>query len=273
MKKETKNLIGLGAVGAIAYLAYNQLSPSDETLGGSGTFAGLGSGESVSDQGILGTSDSGINYSFNFPEVPSFSPDGGGMPDGGGEDNPIITDTGDNPAPITKKEAVSSGNASKSETSGSLSSSLGQVFGTPEQKTNERGDYYTTSAGGGAGAIKGQSIGETVLNLLSGKTASGKSGSGNSLPTGASTEVSSYKLPSNLDSLKDVPAPVNTSGVMKAGYNSGNMDFLPSNYNSGSKKVSTPAPSTKKVVSLNDAKTGSVAKSSPTVKKKVTKVK
>ncbi|MDD3041166.1 hypothetical protein [Bacteroides sp.] len=271
MKKETKNLIGLGAVGAIAYLAYNQLSPSDESLGGSGTFAGLGSGESVSDQGILGTSDSGINYSFNFPEVPSFSPDGGGIIGGG--DNPIITDTGDTSLPVSKKEAVSSGNASKAETSGSLSASLGQVFGTPEQKTNERGDYYTSPAGGGAGAIKGQSIGETVLNLLSGKTASGKSGSGNSLPTGASTEVSSYKLPSNLDSLKGMPAPVNTSGVMKAGYNSGDMDFLPSNYNSGVKKVSTPATSTKKVLSLNDAKNGSVAKSSPTVKKKVTKVK
>jgi hypothetical protein len=190
MEKQTKSLIGIGLLGVAAYWAYTQLSGEEETtIGGSGSFTGLGGGETGA-QGALdnltGTSDSGIAYNINLPSVDT------GLvesilnePTSGSGD--LVT------SPVTptatKKEAVSSSKPTTSSGGGildSIATSLSQVFGTESQKTNERGDYYTTAAGGGAGAIKGQSLGEMALNLLSGKTASGKSVDA-TLPTGAST--------------------------------------------------------------------------------------
>lgn len=198
-EKTIKSAIGLGAVGIAAYLAYTQLFGAAEntTIGGSGSFSGLGGAESLTDEGISGQSESGVSYNINLPQVDTSgisalmsggssildSGDSGASGSSGGS---VITGAGEIPIVTSKKSAVVSGDSTKAETSGSLSSSLAQVFGTEAQKTNERGDYYTTAAGGGAGAIKGKSLGEMALNLLTGKTASGASVSG-SLPTGAST--------------------------------------------------------------------------------------
>jgi hypothetical protein len=189
-EKTTKALIGIGVIGLAAYYYLNQQTEESTTLGGSGSFAGLGGLEEATGgalDNLAGTSESGISYNINLPEV-----DYSGLsnlinaPEAVEDSNTVITSKGDSEPVLTKKAATTAKDSTKAETSGSLSSSLAQVFGTEAQKTNERGDYYTTAAGGGAGAIKGQSLGQMALNLLTGKTASGKTVS-STLPTGAST--------------------------------------------------------------------------------------
>lgn len=192
-----KTVIGLGAVGVAAYLAYSQLTKTDsETIGGSGAFSGLGGGESLTSEGLTGTSDSGINYNISLPAVDTsgisqFISGGGSIldesEDTGG--NSIITGGGEIVQAVTKKAATSAGDSTKSETSGSLSSSLAQVFGTQAQRTNERGDYYTTAAGGGAGAIKGKSLGEMFIDSV--KKVTSSEGVDTKIYTGASTATQS----------------------------------------------------------------------------------
>jgi len=304
-EKTIKTVIGLGAVGIAAYLAYAQLSGEEGTsIGGSGTFSGLGGAESLTEEGISGTSDSGVSYNINLPQVDtsgisalisggSSILDGGEVVTSGGSGDSVITGAGEIKAVASKKAAVSAGDTTKAETSGSLSSSLAQVFGTEAQKTNERGDYYTTPAGGGAGAIKGQSLGQMALNILTGKTSSGKSVS-SSLPTGASTADSGYTIPSSSElksifaadtakkeamaaaiSQTKIAAPVQTnltpyeqlqaSGLLKSSSGSS------SSTTTKKEAVSTPT-ATKKTVSLKEAKNSSRIASTGT-SKKVIKVK
>lgn len=200
MEKQAKSLIGISLIGLTAYWAYNQFTADDSTtIGGSGSFAGLGGSESTSEGGlgdIAGTSDSGISYNINLPSVDTAPLEAMLTAPTTASTGDVLTTTGAETPIVTKKEAVISASPTKgSSTLNSLSTSLSQVFGTEAQKTNERGDYYTTAAGGGAGAIKGLSLGEQAINLLSGKTASGKSTSG-SLPTGTSTESRNLGLTS-----------------------------------------------------------------------------
>ena len=309
-EKSIKTFIGLGAVGIAAYLAYTQLSGEENTsIGGSGAFSGLGGSEGLTSEGIAGTSDSGISYNINLPQV-----DTGGISSfiTGGSDilsddktvtsgDSIITGGGDIKAVTSKKEAVTSGDSTKAETSGSLSSSLAQVFGTEAQKTNERGDYYTTAAGGGAGAIKGQSLGQMALNILTGKTVSGQTVNAGSLPTGATTAadpkyslagvdvkavlqadtakktaqaatIPSYLTQASVDYNKNTsPAQMlQDSGLLKS---SSSSTSAATTTKKEAATVSTPA--AKKVVSLAQASSGNAAKTSTssTTVKKVIKVK
>lgn len=212
-EKTIKSAVGLGAVGLAAYLAYSQLAGKEDStsLGGSGSFSGLGGAESLTEEGISGTSDSGVSYNINLPQVDTSGVSalisGGTVSPTASEDKTVtsvLTGAGESAAVLTKKTASSAGlSTTAAETSGSLSASLGQVFGTPSQRTNERGDYYTTAAGGGAGQIKGLSLGEMALNLLSGKTASGQSSKSEALPTGATTANSGYNIPSSSE-LKNI---------------------------------------------------------------------
>ena len=193
-EKTIKSVIGIGAVSLAAYLAYTQLTGEEsQSIGGSGTFSGLGGAESLTEEGISGTSDSGVSYNINLPQVDtsgisalvsggSSILDGG---DSGGSGDSVITGGGEVKVVSSKKAAVNAGDSTKAETSGSLSSSLAQVFGTPAQKTNERGDYYTTSAGGGAGAVKGKSLGEMFIDTVKNVTTS--KGVDTKIYTGAST--------------------------------------------------------------------------------------
>ncbi|ATB56191.1 hypothetical protein [Methanosarcina spherical virus] len=193
MDRKSKAIIGVGVIAA----AYLYMSGSKtEDVGSGGNFGGLGGGGTL--EGFEGVTDSGTPYNISFPAVdPS--------PIIKMINDPVISGSNEviktNPEiPIdttTKKSALTS--STPKETDGSLSSSLAQVFGTESQKTNDRGDYYATSAGGGAGAIKGKSIGETVIGFLTdsykeSKTAASK------LPTGASTSTQ-YTLPSNVGDL------------------------------------------------------------------------
>lgn len=193
MDNRGKAIIGIGVIAA-AYLYMSGAKTEDIVSGGN--FGGLGGGGSV--EGIEGITDSGTPYNISFPAVdpsPIIKMINDPVSSGNNEVIKTVTETLNEPS--TKKSALTSSNAK--ETDGSLSSSLAQVFGTETQKTNDRGDYYTTSAGGGAGAIKGKSIGETVIGFLSdsykgSKTAAAK------LPTGAST-ATQYTLPSNVGDL------------------------------------------------------------------------
>jgi len=303
-EKSIKTVIGLGAVGVAAYLAYSQLTKSDsETIGGSGAFSGLGGGESLTSEGLTGTSDSGINYNISLPAVDTsgisqFISGGGSILDetestGG---NSVITGSGEVIQAVTKKAAVSAGDSTKSETSGSLSSSLAQVFGTQAQKTNERGDYYTTAAGGGAGAIKGKSLGEMFIDSV--KKVTSSEGVDTKIYTGASTatnpkydltgvdvkgilqadktkkeemekaisqtKIGAYTAPSDpLQALKD-------SGIVKSTYNP--------NSSTTTKKealtsTSTGSQTTKKTISLKEASSGYRGTTTTTGTKKVIKVK
>lgn len=196
MEKNTKSIIGIGLLGLAAYWAYTQFTGEEEiTIGGSGSFTGLGgAGETRGETGLLdniaGTSDSGVSYNINLPSVDTGMIESILNQPTASNGEAVITSS---PTAPTKKEAVTT---SKPATSSggildSIAGSLSQVFGTESQKTNERGDYYTTAAGGGAGAVKGLSLGEQALNLLSGKTASGKTIGDATLPTGATTATDS----------------------------------------------------------------------------------
>ena len=174
MDKKAKVIIGIGALAA----TYFMLSSSNsEDVGGSGNFGGLGSGGI---EELSGQTDSGIPYNISFPSIdpsPIFSimnePAGG---------NTVLTSDAETPIK-TKKESVVSSNIQEQD--GSLASSLAQVFGTQAQKTNERGDYYTTSAGGGAGAVKGKSLGEMFIDTA--KKVTSSKGVDTKIYTGAST--------------------------------------------------------------------------------------
>ena len=193
MDNRGKAIIGIGVIAA-AYLYMSGAKTED--IGSGGNFGGLGGGGSM--EGIEGITDSGTPYNISFPAVdPSPIIKMMSDPVSSGSDEVIKTATETLNEPTTKKSALTSSNAK--ETNGSISSSLAQVFGTETQKTNDRGDYYTTSAGGGAGAIKGKSIGETVIGFLSDSYKGSKTEAAK-LPTGAST-ATQYTLPSNVGDL------------------------------------------------------------------------
>jgi hypothetical protein len=186
MDKKSKALIGVGVIAATAYLI--SMNKSTEQTFGSGNFGGLGGGGLESVEGVT---DSGTPYNITFPQIdPSpiikliDQPVSSGRVD---EDTDVITTVTEKVSTptTTKKTALSQ---DRKEQSGSFTSSLAQVFGTEDQKTNVRGDYYTTPAGGGAGAIKGKSIGEMVTSFLSQSYEKSKTYASN-IPTGATTAV------------------------------------------------------------------------------------
>lgn len=176
MDNKSKAIIGIGALAA-AYIMFAGTKSDD--IGGSGNFGGFGSGGV---EELSGVSDSGIPYNISFPSIdpsPIFSMMSEPAKTGG---STAVTSDVETPI-LTKKESVVSSNLQEQD--GSLASSLAQVFGTQAQKTNKRGDYYTTSAGGGAGAIKGKSLGEMFIDTA--KKVTSSKGVDTKIYTGAST--------------------------------------------------------------------------------------
>jgi len=162
MDKKAKVIIGIGALAATYFML-------------SSNFGGLGSGGL---EELSGETDSGIPYNISFPAIdpsPIFSIMNEPAKTGG---SPVVTSDVETPIK-TKKESVVSSNLQEQD--GSLASSLAQVFGTESQKTNERGDYYTTSAGGG----KGENLGTKLVKAISNITTS--KGVDTKIYTGAST--------------------------------------------------------------------------------------
>jgi hypothetical protein len=186
MDKKSKAIIGVGVIAATAYLI-SMNKTGEESFGG-GNFGGLGGGGLES---IEGVTDSGTPYNISFPAVDPTpiiklidQPVSSGT--SGGDSDLITTVTEKVSTPTTTKKSALS--QDRIEQSGSFTTSLAQVFGAENQKTNVRGDYYTTPAGGGAGAIKGKSIGEMVTGFLSQSYKASKTEAA-MLPTGASTAV------------------------------------------------------------------------------------
>lgn len=287
MDKKSKALIGVGVIAATAYLISMNNKSTEQTFG-SGNFGGLGGGGLES---IEGVTDSGTPYNITFPQIdPSpiikliDQPVSSGRVDEDGDVITTVTEKVSTPT-TTKKSALSQ---DRIEQSGSFTTSLAQIFGTEDQKTNIRGDYYTTPAGGGAGAIKGKSIGEMVTSFLSQSYEKSKTYASN-IPTGATTAVDpKYSISS------DAIAALQAEQARKAEIQEAIDKFNIATYSSGSgsgvketlqttKKEAT----TKKVVSLQEAASrsyndlvsktsssssksvGSSTTSTPTTKKKV----
>lgn len=251
MDKKSKALIGVGVIAATAYLI--SMNKTGEEGFGSGNFGGLGGGGLES---IEGVTDSGTPYNISFPAVDPTpiiklidQPVSSGRTDGDSDVITTVTEKVSTPTTTTKKSALSQ---DRIEQSGSFTSSLAQVFGTEDQKTNVRGDYYTTAAGGGAGAIKGKSIGEMVTSFLSQSYEKSKTYATN-LPTGASTAVDpKYSISA------DAIAALQAEQASKAQLQETIDKFNIATYSSGSgvkealqttKKEAT----TKKVISLQEA--------------------
>jgi len=253
LTKNQKILVGVGALAGILFL-----TQSDEQAygGGSGAFGGgFGGDGSIGETGVSGVSDSGTPYSFNFPTpdtswVSSFmapSTSGSVMT----EPTPVIT---------PKKESASmiSTSSGTSGSSGGLTSSLAQIFGTPSQRVDERGDAITSPSGGGSGAIKGESLGTKFINAAKNAFAAEKDPA-NRTPTGASTSISSptVTLPKKL-----VESSQAAGAIAEAGY--GQTLFSPTKSSSSSKsstvvkKVSTTPAKTeqKKSWTLAEVKAG-----------------
>lgn len=292
MEKATKALIGVGVIAA-AYF-YMSGSKTDD-VGSGGNFGGLGGGESM--ESIEGITDSGTPYNISFPTVdpsPIIKLINDPVNSGSSEDDIVSTVTETvNDTVTTKKDALIS--EDQKEQDRSLSSSLGHVFGSENQKTNSRGDYYTSAAGGGAGAIKGKSIGETVVSFLSQSYKDSKTEKA-VLPVGASTYADPKYSLTGVDvkavlqadqtkktqmqeainqtkigaytPISDPMQALKDSGIVKSTSSSSKSS---GGVSGSSKSIST---STKKAVSLAEAKNSSRIKSQPsTGSGKVIKVK
>lgn len=71
-KQKVGAIAGLGLVAAIGYYLYASTQTEVTTIGGSGSFTGLGGSEGLLTGGnaaLAGTSDSGINYNIALPAV------------------------------------------------------------------------------------------------------------------------------------------------------------------------------------------------------------
>lgn len=267
-KQKAGAIAGLGLAAIVGYYLYAGGQEEETTIGGSGSFSGLGGSEGLltgQDTKVAGTSDSGINYNINLPEIDTSGLQNILNEPISGSQNVPLSPTKDPSIATSKKEAVTPSTTQVTKSSGgfldSLSSSLGQVFGTQAQRTNERGDYITTAAGGGAGEIKGESLGTQFLNLLSGKTASGEK-TVSALPTGASTASSNLGVSEAIQAIKANEGSKSSSSSKKASVGSDSR-YVGKTYKSSdivSRIKSNSSSSSKKsgsTVSLSEAKKGS----------------
>jgi len=182
--KNQKILVGVGALAGLLFLSQGD---DQAYAGGTGGFGGgFGGDGSIGETGVAGVSDSGTPYQFNFPTpdtswVSSFmapSPDRASVV----ESSSVVT-------PKKKSAAITSGGTSGGSGTG-LTASLSQVFGSPAQQRDARGDPFTSPSGGGSGAIVGESLGTKFITGVKNALAAEKDPA-NRTPTGASTSLSS----------------------------------------------------------------------------------
>lgn len=184
ISKNQKILIGVGALAGLLFLSRGD---DQSYAGGTGGFGGgFGGDGSIGETGVSGVSDSGAPYQFNFPTpdtswVSSFmapSPDRASVV----ESSSIVT-------PKKESAAITSGGTSGGSGTG-ITASLSQVFGSPAQQRDIRGDPFTSPSGGGSGAIVGESLGTKFIAGVKSALAAEKDPA-NRTPTGASTSLSS----------------------------------------------------------------------------------
>lgn len=247
----TKNQKILVGVGALAGLLFLSRGDDQSYAGGTGGFGGgFGGDGSIGETGVSGVSDSGTPYQFNFPTpdtswVSSFmapSPDRASVV----ESSPVVT-------PKKESAVITSTSSGTSGGSGTgLTASLAQVFGSPAQQRDARGDPFTSPSGGGSGAIVGESLGTKFITGVKNALAAEKDPA-NRTPTGASTSVSSpvVSVPKKIASAQ-AAAQIAESGYGKP------MLPTPKSKSSGSSPVvkKTASEPTKKTWTLAEVKAG-----------------
>ena len=182
--KNQKILIGVGTLAGLLFLSQGD---DQAYAGGTGGFGGgFGGDGSIGETGVAGVSDSGTPYQFNFPTpdtswVSSFmapSPDRASVV----ESSSVVT-------PKKESAAITSSGTSGGSGTG-ITASLSQIFGSPAQQRDARGDPFTSPSGGGSGAIVGESLGSKFITGVKNALAAEKDPA-NRTPTGASTSLSS----------------------------------------------------------------------------------
>ena len=188
--KNQKILIGVGALAGLLFLSQGD---DQAYAGGTGGFGGgFGGDGSIGETGVSGVSDSGTPYQFNFPTpdtswVSSFmapSPDRASVV----ESSSVVTPKKEI-TPKKESATITSGGTSGGSGTG-LTASLSQIFGSPAQQRDARGDPFTSPSGGGSGAIVGESLGTKFITGVKNALAAEKDPA-NRTPTGASTSLSS----------------------------------------------------------------------------------
>jgi hypothetical protein len=244
--KNQKILIGVGALAGLLFLSQGD---DQAYAGGTGGFGGgFGGDGSIGETGVAGVSDSGTPYQFNFPTpdtswVSSFmapSPDRASVV----ESSQVVT-------PKKESAAITSGGTSGGSGTG-LTASLSQVFGSPAQQRDARGDPFTSPSGGGSGAIVGESLGTKFIAGVKNALAAEKDPA-NRTPTGASTSLSSpvVSVPKKIASAQAA------ANIAEAGYGKSLLP-TPKSKSSGSSPVvkKVAAEPTKKSWTLAEVKAG-----------------
>ena len=245
----TKNQKILVGVGALAGLLFLSRGDDQSYAGGTGGFGGgFGGDGSIGETGVAGVSDSGTPYQFNFPTpdtswVSSFmapSPDRASV-------------VGSSSVVTPKKESatITSGGTSGGSGTG-LTASLSQIFGSPAQQRDARGDPFTSPSGGGSGAIVGESLGTKFITGVKNALAAEKDPA-NRTPTGASTSLSSpvVSVPKKIASAQAA------ANIAETGYGKSLLP-TPKSKSSGSSPVvkKVAAEPTKKSWTLAEVKAG-----------------
>lgn len=244
--KNQKILIGVGALAGLLFLSQGD---DQSYAGGTGGFGGgFGGDGSIGETGVAGVSDSGTPYQFNFPTpdtswVSSFmapSPDRASVV----ESSSVVT-------PKKESAAITSGGTSGGSGPG-LTASLSQVFGSPAQQRDARGDPFTSPSGGGSGAIVGESLGTKFITGVKNALAAEKDPA-NRTPTGASTSLSSpvVSVPKKIASAQAA------ANIAETGYGKSLLP-TPKSKSSGSSPVvkKVAAEPTKKSWTLAEVKAG-----------------
>lgn len=245
----TKNQKILVGVGALAGLLFLSRGDDQAYAGGTGGFGGgFGGDGSIGETGVSGVSDSGTPYQFNFPTpdtswVSSFmapSPDRASVV----ESSSVVT-------PKKESAAITSGGTSGGSGTG-LTASLSQIFGSPAQQRDARGDPFTSPSGGGSGAIVGESLGTKFITGVKNALAAEKDPA-NRTPTGASTSLSSpvVSVPKKIASAQAA------ANIAETGYGKSLLP-TPKSKSSGSSPVvkKVAAEPTKKSWTLAEVKAG-----------------
>ena len=244
--KNQKILIGVGALAGLLFLSQGE---DQSYAGGTGGFGGgFGGDGSIGETGVAGVSDSGTPYQFNFPTpdtswVSSFmapSPDRASV----AESTSVVT-------PKKESSAITSGGTSGGSGTG-ITASLSQVFGSPAQQRDARGDPFTSPSGGGSGAIVGESLGTKFITGVKNALAAEKDPA-NRTPTGASTSLSSpvVSVPKKIASAQAA------ANIAETGYGKSLLP-TPKSKSSGSSPVvkKVAAEPTKKSWTLAEVKAG-----------------
>lgn len=245
----TKNQKILVGVGALAGLLFLSRGDDQSYAGGTGGFGGgFGGDGSIGETGVAGVSDSGTPYQFNFPTpdtswVSSFmapSPDRASVV----ESSSVVT-------PKKESATITSGGTSGGSGTG-LTASLSQIFGSPAQQRDARGDPFTSPSGGGSGAIVGESLGTKFITGVKNALAAEKDPA-NRTPTGASTSLSSpvVSVPKKIASAQAA------ANIAETGYGKSLLP-TPKSKSSGSSPVvkKVAAEPTKKSWTLAEVKAG-----------------